>query len=152
MHSGKAVNDIEDVKLLASMNNEDLTATLMKHVKYFDIKNSMDKFMKRKLHFLTVWIVTDLNTPEGVELLRNGLQYLKSSSGVRLTFIPNADKPEGAQGKKDINAIVWGILNTFDGKDATEKVLKYLDGEDEIPDVVKGFLKTAELHLKMLRV
>jgi UDP-glucose:glycoprotein glucosyltransferase len=152
MHSGKAVNDIEDVKLLASMNNEDLTATLMKHVKYFDIKNSLDKFMKRKLHFLTVWIVTDLNTPKGIELLQNGLEYLKSSSGVRLTFIPNADKPEGAQGKKDINAIVWGILNTFEGKEATEKVLKYLDGGDEIPDVVKGFLKTAELHLKMLRV
>lgn len=150
MHSGKAVDDIEDVKLLASMNNEDLTATLMKHVKYFDTKNSLEKFMTKKLHFLTIWIVTDLNTASGSELLKNGLEYLKSSTGVRLTFIPNADKIDGS--KNDVNAIVWSMLNTFEPKEAAERVLRYLGGEKEIPDSVKGFMKTAELHLKMLRV
>lgn len=150
MHSGKAVDDVEDVKLLASMNNEDLTATLMKHVRYFDTKNSLEKFMKKKLHFLTVWIVTDLNKASGVELLRSGLEYLKSSTGVRLTFIPNADKIDGT--KNDVNAIVWSMLNTFEPKEAVERVLRYLDGDKDIPDTVKGFMKTAELHLKMLRV
>lgn len=152
MHSGKAAEDIEDVKLLASLNNEDLTATLMKHVKYFDAKNSLEKFMDNKLHFLTIWIVADLNEERGRELLKNGLNYMKSSSGVRVTFIPNADKTDALKGKKDINAVVWSMLNTFDVKDATDKVLKFLEGNESIPDNVKGFLSAAELHLKMIRV
>ena len=152
MHSGKAAEDIEDVKLLATLNNEDLTATLMKHVRYFDAKNSQEKFMKNKLHFLTVWIVTDLNEERGRELLMNGLTYMKGNSGVRLTFIPNADKNDALSGKKDLNAVVWSMLNTYDGKEATEKVLKLLEGDESIPDNVKGFLPTAELHLKMIRV
>lgn len=152
MHSGRASDDIEDVKLLATLNNEDLTATVMKHIKYFDAKNSQEKFMKSKLHFLTVWIVADLNQERGRELLKNGLKYIKSSSGVRLTFIPNADKTDALSGKKDVNAIVWSMLNTFDGKEATESVLKYLNGDEALPDNVRGFLPAAELHLKMLRV
>lgn len=152
MHSGKAAEDIEDVKLLATLNNEDLTATVMKHIRYFDTKNSMEKFMKNKLHFLTVWIVADLNEARGRELLKNGLEYMKANSGVRLTFIPNADKDDALSAKKDLNAIVWSMLNTFDAKEATDKVLKALDGDDSLPDNVKGFLPSAELHLKMLRV
>jgi UDP-glucose:glycoprotein glucosyltransferase len=152
MHSGKAAEDIEDVKLLATLNNEDLTQTVMKHIRYFDAKNSMEKFMKNKLHFLTIWIVADLNQERGRELLKNGLQYLKGSSGVRLTFIPNADKNDALSGKKDVNAIVWSMLNTFDAKEATDKVLKYLGGDDSVPENVRGFLSAAELHLKMLRV
>lgn len=152
MHSGKASEGIEDVKLLASLTNEDLTATLMKHIKYFDAKNSMDKFMKNKLHFLTVWIVADLNEERGRELLKNGLIYMKSTSGVRVTFIPNADKIDALKGNKDLNAVVWSMLNTFDGKEATEKVLRFLNGDEKITDNVKGFLSAAELHLKMIRV
>ena len=152
MHSGKAAEDIEDVKLLATLNNEDLTATLMKHIRYFDAKNSLEKFMKNKLHFLTVWIVGDLNQKRSRELLKSGLKYLKGSSGVRLSFIPNADKSDAMDGKKDVNAIVWSMLNTFEAIEATDKVLKYLEGDELIPDNVRGFLPAAELHLKMLRV
>lgn len=152
MHSGMAAQDIEDVKLLQTLNNEDLTATLMEHIKYFDAKNSLEKFMKNKLHFLTVWIVTDLNEKRGRELLKNGLLYMKANSGVRLTFVPNSDKSDALAGKTDFNAIVWSMLNTFEGKEATDKVLKFLDGDEAITDNVKGFLKAAELHLKMIRV
>lgn len=153
MHSGKSAENIEDIKLLATLNNEDLTATVMQHINYFDTKNSMDKFMKSKLHFLTIWVVTDLNEARGRELLKNGLEYMKSNSGVRLTFIPNADKNDALNGKKDMNAIIWSMLYTFEKKEATEKVLELLNGVyDNIPDIVKGFLPSAELHLKMLRV
>lgn len=154
MHSGKASEDIEDVKLLAILNNEDLTATVMKHIRYFDTKNSLEKFLKNKLHFLTVWVVTDLNEPRGRELLKNGLKYIKSNSGVRLTFIPNADKTDLKTGTADANAVVWSMLNTFDEKEATDKVIKFLEGDKEnsVTPAVTGFLKAAELHLKMLRV
>lgn len=153
MHSGKSAEDIEDIKLLATLNNEDLTATVMQHIHYFDTKNSMDKFMKSKLHFLTIWIVTDLNEARGRELFKNGLEYMKTNSGVRLTFIPNADKIDVLNGKKDMNAIIWSMLYTLEKKEATEKVLELLNGvNDNIPDNVKGFIPSAELHLKMLRI
>lgn len=152
MSSGKASEDIEDVKLLATLNNEVLTATVMRHIKYFDSKGSLEKFMKQKLHFLTIWIVADLNEPRGRSLLKNGLEFLKSSSGVRLTFIPNADKESALSGKRDINALVWSILYTHEGKEATDKAIKILDGDTSVSEEVKGFLSAAELHLKMLRV
>lgn len=152
MHSGTPSADIEDVKLLATLNNEDLTATLLKHIHYFESKSSTEKFMKGKLHFITLQIVTDLNTERGKILLKNGLEFLKSSSGIRLTFIPNADKPTNSKATPDMNEVVWSILNTYEGKEATEKALKVLSGKLEISDSVKGFLKAAELHLKMLRV
>ncbi|CAO1435852.1 unnamed protein product [Diamesa tonsa] len=154
MNTGDAFNDIEDVKALQLLHNNDLTATLMKNIKYFDTKNSEEKFMKNKLHFLTLWIVADLNTESGRNLLKNGLEFLKTSSGVRLTFIPNADKPEAAiKNKKDLNTIVWSILNTLDGKEATELALEVLEKKSmQLPDEIKGFLPAAELHLKMIRV
>lgn len=151
MHSGSSYPNIEDVKILATLNNEDLTATLIKNIRYFGSKTSEEKFMKSKLHFHNIWIITDLNTERGKNLLKNGLEYLKSSSGVRLTFIPNADKTSKNK-KEDLNAIVWSILNTFDGKEATDKALRVLNGKKEESDSVIGFLSAAELHLKMLRV
>lgn len=152
LHSGRPATDIEDVKLLATLSNEDLTATLIKHVRYFEPKNSQEKFMKNKLHFVSMWVATDLNTQRGRELLRNGLEYLKGSSGVRLTFLPNADKIS-SNNQKDLNAVVWSILYTLDsGKEAIDTAIKILDGKGEIPSNVKGFLKASELHLKMLRV
>jgi UDP-glucose:glycoprotein glucosyltransferase len=152
MYSGDAYPDIEDVTTLQTLNNEDLTATLMKNLRYFETKNSQEKFMKNRLHFLTLWVVTDLNNERGKNILRNGLEFLKSSSGVRLSFIPNADKPSAISNSKDLNAIMWSILNTLDGKEAIEAALQLLNGKYEPTSNVKGFLKAAELHLKMLRV
>jgi UDP-glucose:glycoprotein glucosyltransferase len=151
LHSGKPAADIDDVKLLASLSNEDLTATLIKHIRYFEPKNSKEKFMKNKLHFVSMWVVTDLNTKRGRELMKSALEFLKASSGVRLTFLPNADKTT-SDSAKDINAIVWSILYTLEGKEAIDKALQVLDGKEDIPDNVKGFLRSVELHLKMLRV
>ena len=112
--------------------------------------------MKNKLHFLTLWIVADLNQETGRELLKNGLEFVKSTSGVRLTFIPNADKPDTISEKRDMNALVWATLNTFEGVEATEKALKLLSLEKvkdfDVTPEIKGFLPAAELHLKMLRV
>jgi UDP-glucose:glycoprotein glucosyltransferase len=154
MHTGAAYPDIEDVKVLATLNNEDLTATLLKHIRYFESKNSGEKFMKSRLHFITIKVVTDLNTKRGKKLLTGALEFLKGSSGARLTFIPNTDKPavSNSKDKQDLNAIVWSILNTYDGKEAADRALRALSGKEEISDNVKGFLKATELHLKMLRV
>lgn len=112
--------------------------------------------MKIKLHFLTLWIVADLNQESGRELLKNGLEFVKSTSGVRLTFIPNTDKPDILSNKRDMNALVWATLNTFEGVEATDKALTLLSLDEvknfDVSADIRGFLPAAELHLKMLRV
>lgn len=152
MYSGSPYPDIEDVSALQTLNNEELTATLMKNLRYFETKNSKEKFMGSKLHFLTLWIVTDLNQERGRAIMKNGLEFLKSSSGIRLSFVPNADKTTATQGQKDLNALMWSILYTLDGKEAIDAAMQLLNGKYEPSTNVKGFLKASELHLKMLRV
>jgi UDP-glucose:glycoprotein glucosyltransferase len=156
VNAGTPFKNLEDVRALAQLNNNDLTATLLDNLKYFDGKNSQEKFLKNKLHFLTIWIIADLNTKSGRELLRNGLEFMKTTTGTRLTFIPNADKPDGISTRRDLNAIVWATLNSIDSKLATEKVLRLLEADDFVQvglsDAIQGFLPAAEMHLKMLRV
>lgn len=43
-------------------------------------------------------------------------------------------------------------MYTLDGKEAIDTAIKVLEGKEEIPTNVKGFLKASEIHLKMLRV
>lgn len=74
---------------------------------------------------------------------------------MRVTFIPNADNQSPFK-KNNINNLVWAILNTLDGNEATKLVLSLLEIEDIstfiVPENVKGFLRTTEIHLKMIRV
>jgi UDP-glucose:glycoprotein glucosyltransferase len=156
INTGTPFKDLENVQALAQLNNKDLTATLIANLKYFDAKNSEEKFLKNKLHFLTIWVVGDLNTKNGKELMRNALEFMKLTTGVRVTFIPNADKADAISSRRDLNAIVWATLNSIDSKLATEKVLRLLEADDFVQvglsDAIQGFLPAAEMHLKMLRV
>lgn len=157
VNTGKAFPDIEDVQALAQLPNNDLTATLIKHLKYFGAKHSEENFLKNKLSFVSIWVVGDLNTESGKQLLRHGLEYMKSTTGSRLTFIPNADKSDAThKNSRDLNTIVWATLNTLEPKEATEKVLRLLEADDfqqvGLGDGIRGFLAAAETHLKMLRV
>lgn len=74
---------------------------------------------------------------------------------MRVTFIPNADNQSPFK-KNNINNLVWAILNTLDGNEATKLVLSLLEIEDIstfiVPENVKGFLRTTDIHLKMIRV
>lgn len=74
---------------------------------------------------------------------------------MRVSFVPNADNQSSFR-KNNLNNLVWAILNTLGSEEATNLVLKLLDIEDlstfVVPENVKGFLRSSEIHLKMLRV
>lgn len=157
--SGNPHPDLEDVSALAQLSNSDLTATLMKNLKYMGGKSTYEKFMGYRLHFHSVWVVADLNHSDGRKLLQNALRFMKSTSGTRVAFVPNVDGSDAARSqlKKDLNALVWATINTLRPEEATELVVKLLkqaeEGKDyEVPDSVLGFLPATQLHLKMLRV
>lgn len=76
--SGNPHPDLEDVSALAQLSNSDLTATLMKNLKYMGGKSTYEKFLGHRLHFHTVWVVADLKQPSGRKLLKNAVRFMVS--------------------------------------------------------------------------
>uniref|UniRef100_A0A336KG93 CSON010503 protein n=1 Tax=Culicoides sonorensis TaxID=179676 RepID=A0A336KG93_CULSO len=154
--SGNPYNDLENVHALSQLSNNEMTATLMANLKYFVTKSGTEKYLSNdKLYFHSLWIVGDLNSEVSSTMLKNALKFMKSTRGVRVTFIPNADNQSPFK-TDNINNLVWAILNTLESDEATNIVLKLLELENIssfVPtDNVKGFLRTTEVHLKMMRV
>lgn len=76
--SGNAHRSLDNVKELLALSVRDMTATLMANVRYFGSRHVLDRVNGRGVHFLTLWVVADLNEAAGVELLRSALQYMVS--------------------------------------------------------------------------
>lgn len=76
--SGTPHNDLSNVKSLAQLSPRDMTATLMTNIKYFHSKHSLEKLNGNSVHFLTLWVVADLETDVGAEMLKNALTYMVS--------------------------------------------------------------------------
>lgn len=76
--SGTPHNDLNNVNSLINLSVRDMTATLLSNIKYFHSKHSLEKVNGNAVHFLTLWIATDLNTANGVEILKNALTYMVS--------------------------------------------------------------------------
>lgn len=154
--SGSAFDDLQNVKSLINLSVRDMTATLMSNIKYFSSRQSLQKINGKGVHFLTLWVVADLDTAQGVELLRNALLYMKSSGGIRVAFVPNAEG-KSIGNKLNINRLVWAATQSLDGVEATVHVLKWLEdpsavAKSQIPSAVSDLLSATELHIKMLRV
>nr|XP_040218313.2 UDP-glucose:glycoprotein glucosyltransferase [Anopheles coluzzii] len=160
--SGRAHPDLEDVTALGQLSNPDLTATLMKNLKYFGGKSTYQKFLGYRVHFLTVWVVGDLRLAAARKQLKNALKFMKSSSGTRVAFIPNVDGTDAVRSelKKDLNALVWATINTLEADESYDQVMKLFEAYESdpstvsssVPDSVLGFLPATQMHLKMLRV
>ncbi|XP_005180667.1 UDP-glucose:glycoprotein glucosyltransferase [Musca domestica] len=152
--TGTPHNDLSNVKALALLSNRDMTATLLKNIKYFEGKHSYETIGDSKLHFLTLWLFGDLEKANGRELLKNALQYVRAGASVRVAFIPNVEGSDVAR-KDNLNRLVWAAQQTLKPKEATDTVLKWLKQSSdkwEIPKAVSEFIASTELHMKILRV
>lgn len=74
--AGTSHNDLSNVNRLINLSVRDMTATLMSNIKYFGSKHSLEKVNGNSVHFLTIWVVTDLSTVTGVQMLKNALTYM----------------------------------------------------------------------------
>lgn len=74
--SGLSHNDLSNVKSLGQLSPRDMTATLMSNLKYFHSKHSLEKLNGKAVHFLTLWVVADLETDIGAQMLKNALLYM----------------------------------------------------------------------------
>lgn len=89
--TGDAHTSLENIKILAQLTARDMTATLLHNLKYFTTKGSEEYVLGKKISFLTLWIVTDLTTSQGVELLKNALNHMvtKLSRFSSIHFMPS---------------------------------------------------------------
>lgn len=74
--SGKPHIDLSNVKALAQLSLRDMTATLMHSVKYFTSRHSLENLLGQRMSFLTIWVVTDIETDNGRNILQNALLHM----------------------------------------------------------------------------
>uniref|UniRef100_A0A1L8E1R7 Putative glycoprotein glucosyltransferase n=1 Tax=Nyssomyia neivai TaxID=330878 RepID=A0A1L8E1R7_9DIPT len=151
--SGKPHKDLENIKAMAKLSNSDMTATLLDNVKYFSPKNSVTKVQDSSVHFITLMVIGDLETPDGLELFKNSVEFIKTTKGVRLSFIPNTEASSKVP-KDNLNNLVWAASHTMPSTDALNFVSQLLNDEKKpnLPNSLKDLLSSTTLHLKMLRV
>ena len=76
------------IETFAPLTRASMAATLAEHVTYVTRNDD-----PAKLYSLTAWIVADLETPQGRELVRGGLVHVKSSSQMRIAVIHSTQTP-----------------------------------------------------------
>lgn len=74
--SGEPHKSLENINLLAQLTARDMTATLLHNLKYFTSKNSEERILGKKISMLTIWVVADVTTQQGAELLKNALLHM----------------------------------------------------------------------------
>lgn len=126
--SGTPNKHIENVKILNSLSNRDMTATLISNLKYFESKKK-DDVAGQPVHLQTLWIVADLNNEKGKNLLKNALEHMKTTTSTRIAFIPNSDGSSIEQ-NKNLNQLVWAASLAYDNNEGTNIILKWLDSVD----------------------
>lgn len=151
---GEPLLDISNINDLQQLSVRDMTATILRNLNYFTTKHSEEELLRTKLSFLTIWVVADLSTEEGIALLKNALSHMKVSSGIRVGFIPNTEGAKVAD-KSNLNRLVWAAVNSLPPQEATNVVLKWLSQSNDerlIPREVTEILSETELHMKLIRV
>lgn len=134
--TGKEAKDLNNVKLLAALSDADMSATLIPNLGYFYSKNSFDKLGASNVHFITVWVVADLQTDTGVRLLENALEFAKSTRGVRVAFLPNSESQSPAPAD-NLNNFVWAASQLHPGHEALDAIIQALNGKKEELKVCK---------------
>lgn len=76
--SGVAHTDLNNINALAQLSLRDMTATLMNNLKYFTSKHSYENLLGNAISFLTLWVVADVETSNGRDILQNALQHMVS--------------------------------------------------------------------------
>lgn len=127
--SGKEFKDLANVNVLAQLPNNDMSATLIPNLKYFHTKNSLEQLAGSDVHFVTVWVVADLNTSTGRKTLLNALAFVKCTKGARIAFLPNTEASV-IEPKDNLNNLVWAASQEK-GYEALDAVIKALEKEDK---------------------
>nr|CAD2192186.1 unnamed protein product [Meloidogyne enterolobii] len=134
----------EDNTLLEKMSSQNRFNCLIKE-RFYLVRS--DEMLDESIHWFTVWLVADLNSVKGQQLLRDALKALKKSNYMRLTLIYN-----GLGIKKNswtiahiCEAILTRLssapakraLNKLLGLEEIEKISKEIFDEESVENLLK---------------
>lgn len=74
--SGEPHTDLSNLNALAQLSVRDMTSTLMHSLKYCTSKHSYENLLGSAISFLTIWVVADIETDNGRNILNNALSHM----------------------------------------------------------------------------
>lgn len=74
--SGEPHTDLSNLNALAQVSVRDMTSTLMHSLKYCTSKHSFENLLGSAISFLTIWVVADVETDNGRNILKNALSHM----------------------------------------------------------------------------
>ncbi|XP_045529662.1 UDP-glucose:glycoprotein glucosyltransferase [Pieris brassicae] len=141
----------DKIHKLMHLTGRDALATALPLLKYFVKSAKVEKITQ------TIWVIGDLNDKRTRDFLKNALNFMRESGGVRVAFIPNVDGESKVD--QSLNKVVIAALTTLEPAKATKYVAQLLDDEgcherqdcDILPELVSALNKHAWV-LKAARI
>ncbi|KAL3846980.1 hypothetical protein ACJMK2_017920, partial [Sinanodonta woodiana] len=114
----------DDPDIFQLLTSTEMTAIMADRLQYLTRGES------ENLHGVTMWIVCDLETPHGRDLLYNALKRLKHSHDLRIGVVFNAISQK--LGTFSINKAVYAALESLDNQNARNFITKLIKEENVI--------------------
>lgn len=146
----------KDFNNLNNISRTNAISTFIENLRYFKEISGAEFFLKYQIHFLTIWVVGDLENSSTKQTFFNALTFVQKNTGIRLSFIPNV-KNDLASRKKSLNNLVWAALYTLDEHEFLQFVDSILSDKIElehadIPIKVAEYLDQSLSQIKELRI
>ncbi len=123
------------VETFSAADRATKSATLADNLNYIAGKDG-----DNKLHILSLWVVADLETEQGREILRGAVTHVKSSKQMRATVVHNSASP-GL-----ISKIVKATFDTLENAPAKNLLAKVLK-EDTVKKLLSGKKNLADYDI-----
>ncbi|XP_052105584.1 UDP-glucose:glycoprotein glucosyltransferase 1-like [Mytilus californianus] len=119
----------DDLDTFGLLNSDDMTAVMAENMKYMQRRDNI------VLRAVTMWVVCDVETTEGRQLLYNAIKQLKHSHDLRVGVVFNTEVEEG----KDymISKAIYLALKTLDTSEAKNFITKLVK-EENVKDLVEA--------------
>ncbi|XP_075236839.1 UDP-glucose-glycoprotein glucosyltransferase isoform X2 [Lycorma delicatula] len=122
------------IDLVSSAKPCPITETLLNDIKYASLNKKHDiSPTSDEIHLLSNWVITDVNTQNGRELLNNALEQMRSSGKIRISVILNSEANNDEVGK--LERLIVGALKSLTPDQATNRIKRILV---EYEDIISG--------------
>ncbi|XP_071084353.1 UDP-glucose:glycoprotein glucosyltransferase 1-like isoform X2 [Haliotis cracherodii] len=128
---------LHDTATFSMMNARDMASIMADNMKYLTRRE------EEALRSVSMWVVADLETTQGRQLMYNAIKHLKSSADMRLSMIFN---PSSANQDNKLNKAVYTALTTLSGNIAKSFITKLVK-EENVMEMKAGTKKLVDLEV-----
>lgn len=121
-------SSLDDAETFALLNSREMSAVVAARMKY------LTKRDEEAVRAVSMWVVCDLETPEGRELMYSAIKHAKASSELRLGVVFNSATPGSANMVSRAVQVALQTLPNMLAKSLVTKLVK----EDNYADLMAG--------------